>query len=290
MASDSIHPKTHIGHVHYTVADLKKQSAFYHDVLGFRERWRDGDTVSLGTSQRELLRLTQVAGARRVRGRTGLYHTAFLVPTQWELANLVRQIAVTRTPIEGTSNHGTHLAIYLPDPEGNGIELAWDFPRAQWPQHDGKIDFSMQNRTGVDIDALFDLLERDPRAWSVLDDATTVGHVHLHASRLDAVRPFYLDTLGFDVPADLSAMGALFVSAGGYHHHIGMNTWLGVGAPPPPADATGLRYYTLVLPNEAERERVLARLHDTQIDTQHTPDGWLVRDPSQNGVMLTVEA
>src|SRR5690606_11863364 len=120
---------------------------------------------SLGTEQRELLRFTAVPGARRVRGTTGLYHTAFLVPTRWDLAHLVHRIAATRTPIHGTSNHGTHLAIYLPDAEGNGIELAWDFPRETWPMRNGVIDYLGMPRRGVDFTELMREIEENPAPW-----------------------------------------------------------------------------------------------------------------------------
>lgn len=284
-----IDPATGIGRVYYNVADLDRQTAFYRDVLGFKLLWREDDTAALGTEKRELLRLTLVPGARRVRGTTGLYHTAFLVPTRWDLAQLIRQIAVTRTPIQGHSNHGTHLAIYLPDAEGNGIELAWDFPKEVWPMKNGQLHFDMANRGGVDIDELFSELQNDPRAWNGLDPETRIGHVHLHIADIDASRRFYRDLLGFDTTLDSADFGGLFVSAGGYHHHIGMNTWLGTDAPPAPPDAVGLRYYTIALPNQTELDRAVARLEAGGVKTEMTDDGVFVRDPSQNGIVLTLD-
>jgi catechol 2,3-dioxygenase len=120
----AIPTSTKPGHVHYTVADLARQISFYRDILGFRLHWQHEDSAGLGAGGEDLLLLTQVCGARQVRGMTGLYHTAFLVPTQMELAQLLRRIAETHTPIEGMSNHGTHHATYLPDAEGNGVEDA----------------------------------------------------------------------------------------------------------------------------------------------------------------------
>ena len=283
----AIHPSTRPGGVHYTVADLNRQSAFYQDILGFQLLWREGDTAALGADESELLRLTEVTGAQRARRTTGLYHTAFLVPTRWDLAHLVRQIAQTRTPIQGTSNHGTHLAIYLPDAEGNGIELAWDFPKEAWPMKDGKMDLAAMPRSGVDVDELLGELERDPSTWAGLAAGTQVGHVHLHVIDLQASQQFYHDLLGFDVVLHSPEFGALFVSAGGYHHHIGMNIWHGIGAPPPLTDAIGLRYFTILLPNQAELQRVIDRLQQANITGRPMQDGILVRDPSQNGVLLT---
>ena len=286
LTKTAIHPATRVGSVHYTVADLSRQTSFYQDILGFSLLRREGNSAVLGAGDSELLRLTEVPGAQRARRTTGLYHTAFLVPTRWELAHLVRQIAQTRTPIQGTSNHGTHLAIYLPDAEGNGIELAWDFPKEAWPMKDGKMDLASMPRSGVDIDELMGELERNPASWTGLDANTRVGHVHLHVADLETSQQFYHNLLGFDVVLNSPDFGALFVSAGGYHHHIGMNIWNGVGAPPPPADAIGLRTFSIALPDKAELQRLVARLQRAQAEMTETPDGVLLCDPSHNGVLL----
>lgn len=285
----SIHPATHIGMVHYTVRDLDRQIAFYQDILGFKLLRRDGDTASLGTAKRELLRLTQSPSAPIARGTTGLYHTAFLVPTKWDLAHLTRQIIDTRTRVQGHSNHGTHLALYLPDPEGNGVELAWDFPKEMWPMKDGMMDLATMPREGVDIEELLTELDRDPSPWPGLADDSTVGHVHLHVSRLDETRTFYHELLGFELTADLAEMGAVFLSAGGYHHHIGTNVWKGVGAVAPPDGAVGLRYFSVVLPDEDELRRVEARVRDAGTHVTPTDGGLLLKDPAKNGVLLTTK-
>lgn len=284
----TIHPKTRIGPVHYTVANLARQIAFYQDILGFKLRWQEGDEASLGTEKHELLRLTAVPGATRHRRTTGLYHTAFLVPTRRDLAHLMRRILETGTPIQGTTNHGTHLAIYLPDPEGNGIELAWDFPPEEWPMKNGRMDFGTMPRQGIDLEELFTELERDNSPWMGLPADAVIGHVHLHVANLQPSRAFYHQLLGFDVTLDGEGMGALFVSAGGYHHHIGMNVWKGVGLPPAPPEATGLRYYTVLLPDQGELESVVALLKQADVELTEKDDGVLVRDPSQIGVLFRV--
>ncbi len=284
-----LHPATEVGRVHYTVADLERVAAFYQEVLGFHLLWRDGGEAALGAPGRELLRLTQVPGARRVRGHTGLYHTAFLLPTRWDLAHMVRRLLEVRAPLHGTSNHGTHLAIYLPDPEGNGIELAWDFPKEVWPMRDdGKMDYLRAPREGVNLPELLEELERDPAEWPGLPAEAKVGHVHLHVSDLRQTYAFYHEALGFDVTADIWEMGALFFAAGGYHHHVGTNVWKGEGAPPPPPGATGLRYFTLVLPGGEHLEAAAARLERAGYRGAASGDGILFKDPSENGVMLTV--
>lgn len=286
-ATHRIDPGMQLGRVHYTVADLGRMVAFYRDLLGFRLLWEEGATAALGAGERELLRLTEVAGARRVRRTTGLYHTAFLVPTRWELANLLRRIIETNTAIQGHSNHGTHLAIYLPDPEGNGIELAWDFPREVWPMKNGLYDLASTPRTGVDLRALLGELERDPSPWEGLHPDTIVGHVHLHVADLAETEAFYHGVLGLDVTLLSDEFGALFMSAGGYHHHVGSNIWLGPGAPPAPEDATGLRYFTIVVPDREELERLGGRLEAAGITRKDQDEGIFVKDPSSIGVLLT---
>ena len=183
--------------------------------------------------------MSEVKGAQRARRATGLYHTAILVPSKWELAQLLNRIAQTHTRIQGMTNHGTHLAIYLPDAEGNGLELAWDFPREKWqPIVDatrrGDPDAMLRAGGPLEPEELFAVLKQEDAPWAGLHPATHVGHVHLHVADLRATRWFYHDVLGFDVIIDSDRMGAVFVSAGGYHHHIGGNIWHGIGAPPPP--------------------------------------------------------
>jgi catechol 2,3-dioxygenase len=284
-----IDPATRLGHVHYTVANLDKQIDFYHNVLGFQLHWREGDSVGLGTNngdttrQSDLLRLTEVKSARRAHRVTGLYHTAFLIPTRWEIAQLLKNIAETRTPIQGMVNHRTHWAIYLPDTEGNGIELAWDFPKEVWPNPAQILELGNLPLEPAEVLAE---LQSDSSPWQGLDARTTVGHVHLHVNYLNRAEDFYHEQLGFDVIFSRADFGATFVSAGGYHHHIGLNTWKGVGTPPPPADSLGLRHFTVVLPNQSALDQVLAGVEQDPI---HTDEGVLLYDPAHNGVMLTVE-
>lgn len=302
-----IHPQTYIGPVHYTVRNLARQVRFYRDILGFHVLEQEGDTAVLGampaqsdangaangaatgSAGRELLRLTEVPEAPLPGRTTGLYHTAFLVPTRWDLAHLVQRIIDTRTPVQGHSNHGTHLALYLPDPEGNGVELAWDFPQEMWPMRDGKMLPEEMPREGIDLAELLEELERDPSPWPGLPADTTVGHIHLHVSDLDETRRFYHEVLGFDITVEGYGMGALFFSAGGYHHHIGTNVWRGVGVPPPPEGAVGLRHFTVVVPDEAELSRMKAAADAAGVEVTQDDGGILVRDPAQNGVRLTVE-
>ena len=289
----TIHPATTLGAVHYTVASLERQITFYQQILGFQVHWRDGASVGLGAGGADLLRLTELRGARRVRGTTGLYHTAFNVPTRWELAQLLKRITATDTRVQGMSDHYTHLAIYLPDAEGNGIELAWDFPREKWEPVLAEArtrgpDVLASKNGPLDYQALLsEELGRDTTPWERLSAGARVGHVHLHVADLAATRQFYHGVLGFEVPMNLEAFGGAFFAAGGYHHHIGTNIWHGAGAPPPPPDATGLRHFTVVLPNGDELARLVARAEQAGHAVVTTDEGVLLRDPAHNGVLLT---
>lgn len=299
-----LHDETRLGPVHYTVANLDAQVAFYRDIIGFKVLLHEADFAVLGTDERELLRLTKMVGAIRQQAVTGLYHTAFLVPTQRDLAHLTRTLMDTRTPIQGTSDHGTHLAIYLPDPEGNGIELAWDFPREQWPVTNGQPDLTQMPRRGVDVAELLQTIEDDPEPWTGVHPGTTVGHVHLHVSDLDVSKRFYNEQIGFDIILHSESMGAAFVSAGGYHHHVGMNIWKGRGLPPASPDTLGLRYFTIEVPDEAQVERIVRRIADGTADVSPNDrnvadsgasdlsaangDATLIHDPSGIGIMFTI--
>jgi catechol 2,3-dioxygenase len=285
-----LHPTTRLGPVHYTAANAERLAAFYRDVLGFQIHGQEGDTVRLGAGGEDLLRLTEVPNARPSRRTTGLYHTAFLVPNRWELANLLRRIAETRTPIQGMSDHGTHHAIYLPDAEGNGIELAWDRPQNMWPK---TLNEMLAHNQGLAPEVVFSTLTEREEKWTQLDAGTQVGHVHLHVSELPPTRHFYNEVLGFGLPFDFAnpapsafADTAIFFAAGSYHHHLGTNIWQGEGAPPPPPNASGLRHYTIVLPDADEVNRVAERVRADGVDITAIEDGWLTHDPSRNGIRL----
>ncbi len=283
MPETTIHPETSLGYVHLTVADLDTQLAFYQEVLGFQLHWRDGDTAALGAGKSDLLRLTERRGARRVLRTTGLYHFAVLVPARVDLAQLLRRIAETRTPVQGIVDHRINEAIYLPDPEGNGIELNWDRPRQQWPSWDTVLRLG---NAPLDVDGLMAELAGATGAWTGLHPDTAIGHVHLHVPDIEAARAFYHDVLGFDDIGQYHGQAG-FVSAGGYHHHIGYNTWAGVGAPPPPPESIGLRYFVIHLPVSAELTYAADRVRRAGLALTEMPEGLLLRDPSQNAVLLT---
>src|SRR5258706_2088422 len=288
MAPFSIHPATGVGPVALTIADLDRSERFYRDVIGFRAWGREGDPATLtADGATPLLPLTGQPGARRRPPRTtGLYHFAILTPSRADLARSLRRLAETRWPLSGASDHLVSEALYLDDPDGNGIEIYRDRPRAEWPRLGGQIRMATDP---LDIDGILGELEHDDRPWDRLAPATTIGHMHLHVADLKAAEAFYHGVLGFDIVVRYGP-SALFVSAGGYHHHIGLNTWAGVGAPPAPAGSAGLRHFVVRLPDQAALDAVLARVRAADIPIEDHAAGALVRDASKNAVVLAVAA
>jgi len=290
VVGNTIHPATRMGYVQYIAADIERQIEFYERILGLQTHWREGSSAGMGAGGEDLLRLREVPGAQRAYRTTGLYHTAFLVPERRDLAHLLMRIAATQTRIQGMTDHGTHWAIYLPDAEGNGIELAWDFPRERWP---ASFEQMMRRNRALNTAELMQVLQEDSSPWDGPGPGTAVGHVHLHVAHIPPTRQFYHEVLGFNLSFDLeNASGGLaetaaFFNAGDYHHHIGANTWLGEGAPPPPDDAIGLHYFTIMLPDQAALEPVLARIEAAGVATHQGEEGILLHDPSSNGILLT---
>lgn len=211
----------------------------------------------LGAGDDDLIVLRELPGARRVSRHSGLYHVALLYPTREELARVAQRIQVARVPIDGASDHGTHEAIYLPDPDGNGLELAWDRARQLWPN---LADVTAIAPRPLDIGGLFNLVSGHEPIESA-EPGMRVGHVHLHVGELADSLAFYREAVGFDLVTEIPGSAA-FVSAGGYHHHLAFNTWQGSGAPPAPDDAIGLDHWTIELPTAddvgAVRQRLLA--------------------------------
>lgn len=293
-AAVSIHPDTRLGYVSLAVADLDQQIEFYQRVLGFRLHWRKETTAGLGAGGEDLLRLTSLPSGRRIRGTTGLYHFAVLFPSRREFARALARLIALRYPNAPTDHLMTETT-YLDDPEGNGIELYADTPeRGTWSMADGT--FSARDRQGnlrsgrdpLDVEEVLRELRPEDMLDAPVPEQTKIGHVHLHVANLDEAVCFYHGILGFDIQGMAPAFRAAFVSAGGYHHHLGLNTWAGEGAPPPPQNPLGLRYFTVVLPTRDELKRVVSRVEEVGIAREHTAEGVLVRDPSRNGVLLTI--
>jgi catechol 2,3-dioxygenase len=290
----SIHPATKVGYVALTVANLENQILFYTQVLGFRLHWRDGNRAGLGAGEADLLRMTEEPDLKRYRGTTGLYHFAVLFPNRRELARAVARLYAHKYENYPT-DHIMTKTTYLEDPEGNGIELYAESPEdGTWSLANGeyitrRADGSLSSgREPLDVKALFENLQEDDRLDQSIPPETRLGHVHLYVRNIEEALDFYHGILGFDVMGAAKAFRMAFVSAGGYHHHVGLNTWQGEGAPPPLADAAGMRYFTVELPDQEALDQVIERIDMAGIPSNRTEDGLLVHDPSENGVMISL--
>jgi len=280
-----IHPDTALGPVRLAVADIGRSLEFYAGMLGMQVERRADGAIGLGAGDASLLVLDQQPSARPKPPRsTGLYHVALLLPSRRDLARMIRRFAETRYPLSGASDHLVSEALYLDDPDGNGLEIYADRPRSLWTYAHNEVRMAVDP---LDIDGILGELEGDSAPWAGMPAGSTVGHVHLQVQNLPSAEAFYCGVLGFEVVARYGP-GALFISAGGYHHHLGLNTWAGVGAPPPPAGSAGLRHITVRLPSPEARDAVLSRVRQAGIAAEEAPEGTLLRDPAQNGVLISL--
>ena len=284
MSQFSLSPAANVGPVALTVQSLERTLALYRDVLGMQVLpAQDADAV-LAVNDVPLFQLTvnRVAHKRPARA-TGLYHAAILTPSRLDLARTLMRLFQADYPLQGAADHLVSEALYLADPDGNGLEIYADRPREQW-QRDRQQQVRMTTDP-LDMEGLLALLEHDKQPWTGLAAGTHIGHVHLQVNDIRQAEAFYCAVLGFDLMLRFGP-SALFVAVGGYHHHLGFNTWNSMGAAPPPLDTVGLRYYTIRLPDAAERQRVAARLTEQQIDFAARADGLFLHDPAGNGILI----
>jgi catechol 2,3-dioxygenase len=276
-------PRTTLGPVRLTVGDADRTGSFYERAVGLRTLDRAGDATVLGVEDGTLLELVADPGAPpRPPATTGLFHLAVLVPDRPELARALRRVAEAGARLSGASDHLVSEALYLSDPEGNGIEIYRDRPRDEWQRTDGNI---VMSTLPLDLRDLLSEAGDDASATGAMAPGTRIGHVHLQVADLRAAEDFYAGVLGFEVTVR-GYPGALFVSAGGYHHHIGLNTWAGEGAAAPPPGARGLRFFEVDLAAGDELARVTERLQAARAPFEALGEGVLATDPSGNRVAL----
>jgi catechol 2,3-dioxygenase len=273
-----------VGAVHLTVGDLEPSLDYYRTEIGLTVLEQGGGEASLGTGGRELLHLVEQRGAQPPSPATGLYHFALLVPERTDLAAWLAHAARDRVGMTGMSDHYVSEALYLRDPDYHGIEIYWDRPREQW---EGEVSQRMTTMP-LDVDSILDELDDPATApFDGLPDGTAMGHLHLKVADVTPTIGFYRDVMGFALMAQLGPMAA-FLAAGGYHHHLGANTWESAGAQPPPEGSAALRHGTIVLPDTAERDRVVGRLEHAGSDVAERDGEPLVHDPSGNALVLAV--
>jgi catechol 2,3-dioxygenase len=282
--STSIDPRTHMGAVRLTVADLDRTRAFYLRALGLSELEAGDGVVRLGAaSGPALVELEARRGApERPRRSTGLFHLAVLVPGRAELARSLRRVLDAGAAFTGASDHLVSEALYLDDPEGNGIEIYRDRPREEWERDGGDLRMAT---LPLDVEGVIAAMPASPDEG--MPEGTTMGHVHLQVRDVPEAEAFWSGVVGFD-PTVRGYPGALFVSAGGYHHHLGLNTWGTAGAPPPPEGARGLARFEVVVPDRDELERIAARAGAAGHGARAGDEGLALRDPSGNRVLLRV--
>jgi len=272
---DAIDPNLRIGAVTLAVSDLPRAVGFYERVLGLRLLEREQRTARLGAEENApVLTLVELERASPLPvAASGLYHVAWLLPSRAELAQTVRRIAAARWPLEGAADHGVSEALYLSDPDGLGIEVYADRPRESWTRRADGAGVKMVSEP-LDLE---DLLAQAPAqvVSARMAAGTTIGHVHLKVADVQRSEEFYRDALGFEEQARLPS--AAFVSAGGYHHHVGMNSWQSAGAPPAPASAPGLRAIDFELSAARELEQLRRRVsrHDAHAHVSDEPGNGL---------------
>jgi catechol 2,3-dioxygenase len=283
-SSAHIDPRTEMGTVRLRVSDLDASRRFYEQALGLRATEQDDGTLAFGVAgERPLVELWGDGSAPPLdRQATGLFHLAILMPSRRDLAFALARLADANWPLDGASDHLVSEALYLSDPDGNGIEIYRDRPREEWRQTGGQLDMAT---LPLDLRGLLAELAGMERLEPLAPSGTRMGHVHLQVSDLESSEAFYSGILGFDVTVR-GYPGALFVSAGGYHHHIGLNTWHSRGAAPPMPGAVGLRNFEILLPSADALSQVLGRLRSAGIATEPQAAGVLVRDPSGNAILL----
>ncbi|MEQ8833531.1 MAG: VOC family protein [Roseitalea porphyridii] len=273
-------PATRIGAVRLAVRDLDAARDFYTRAIGLEPVAGDGATTALGIDGRPLVELEAAPDERPApRGASGLFHLALLVPERPALAAAVRRVVDAGARFSGAADHLVSEALYLNDPEGNGIEIYRDRPRDEWPSVDGRLQM---DTLPIDLDGV--MAERpDAPAPATMEPGTTMGHIHLRVDDLDAAGRFAVGVLGLDVMVD-TYPGALFVAAGGYHHHIGMNTW---GSPRPAQPGSlGLRHYELVVDDARALAALAARAEGAGAGAPDDRNGLRAVDPAGNTVLV----
>lgn len=276
-----------IGRVVLNVHDLELCSDFYQQAIGLQLLLREDDATHLGAGERTLIVLQATPDAPRSTGTTGLYHMAFLLPTRRDLAGELQHLIQDRVRLAGMSDHIVSEALYLADPEGNGIEIYADRPRGEWRWINGEVD--MQT-SALDTDDLFNDLGQTREAWTGIPPETIMGHVHLRVSDLESAGSFYSEILGLDVTTR-SYPGALFLSKDGYHHHVGLNTWRSEGAPAAAPGSPGLDYFEFLTAGLSELSSIRSRALEAGLPVKEAADGALfLTDPSGNRICVITDS
>lgn len=267
-----------VGKVVLKTKNHKRLAAFYHEIIGLKILAQENAKTILGVGDNALLELLEVRdGIFPKQAKTGLYHTAFLLPSRAVLGSFLQHLLESEYPLDGAGDHIFSEALYFRDPEGNGIEVYADRPMDEW-ERDENGDLPMATNP-VDGDNL--LMAGAELDWSSAPAGTTIGHIHLQITDLEETREFYHHLLGFTIKTEIPS--ALFFASGDYHHHIGANVWAGHNLPPLESNETGLAYYTLIT---TDLNRVTQHLQENAIPFEQRNGAVLLTDP--NGIALQI--
>lgn len=276
-------PVTYVGEVGLKVMDINKMKEFYKKIIGFEVISEEPMLVELGVAGKVLLKLEAIEGITPKRDHyAGLYHFAILMPTREDLGKILVHLHQNGIQL-GSSDHLVSEALYLSDPEGNGIEIYRDREPEQWSWSNDEISMAVDP---IDAQGLIETAQKSSEPWKGMPAATVMGHIHLHVSNLGDAKNFYVNGLGFEVVASMGNQ-ALFLADQKYHHHIGLNIWNGTGIPALPEKTAGLHYYTLIMENE-KRNELADNLRSMGTEIVRQDSYWEVKDPSGNLIRLFV--
>lgn len=277
-------PHTFVGQVDLKVENLERSLKFYQEILGFSilERY-EKKAILTADGKMPLVSIQQPKDvAPKQSHKTGLYHFAILLPSRADLGSILKKIIDSGYPLHGGSHHGISEAIYLEDPDGNGIEIYADTSPETWKWQSGLL---AAEGKPLDFNGL--LAEGRDKKWEKIPSEALIGHIHLSVSELEKAEVFYKQGLGFDVVMRIPKQ-AVFFSTGKYHHHIAINIWNSIGAPAADENSVGMSWFSLIFPTNEAREKVIEQLRDLGYQLKTENGRFIVEDPSKNAIWLKV--
>jgi catechol 2,3-dioxygenase len=273
-----------LGPVRLAVTDIDRSRTFYEQVIGLHEMDAADGAIRLTSGDGEVvLELVEEPKAKKPTAHAGLYHVALLFPTRIELARVIARIAHLGVPIQGASDHHTHEAMYLADPDGNGLELAADRPSDVWPAPE---DVAGHRPAPLDIDGMLTLIDGEELVTQA-SPGVRIGHLHLHVGNVEEALRYYVEAVGFDPMLNIGSAG--FVSAGGYHHHLGFNVWKGEGVPALPDGVIGLRFWSGLVPSRDDLDALVERTRASGFNADFSDGTVVLRDPWHQELRISVD-